>query len=438
MKRCGRRRRNKEIFMADRFRKIKDVLRPWIPGEIIELRNRARTSMRLERAASMHYMPFEPGKFPMGINLYGDAHANTGLGKNVRILIGEFQAAGIPFRLIPIDERDGSLIREEPEGTKEEEDITYSVNVFNIQPPVWECLRRQLPDEALDGHYNIAHWSWETPHMPEEWRPAVDCFDEFWAPSVFIARAIRRFTQKPIRVFHYGIWTKDCESLLLEEERHRGRKKYGIPREAFMVLLMYDARSNVERKNPEASIKAMKKAFGEDSENVCFLIKAKSMDVRERNALKRMCEGLENLCIVEEHLSDEDTQEMIASADVLLSLHRAEGFGLVVAEAMKCGVVPVATDYSATREFMDQSCGCPVQYRLVCTGRTYGVYAKGTIWAEPDVTDAAEKLRRMYDDLGLRQELAAAGRERIRCQLDEEKIGKKIFHRIKNIEKLSL
>ena len=129
----------------------------------------------------------------------------------------------------------------------------------------------------------------------------------------------------------------------------------------------------------------------------------------------------------------QEIRELLAAADVLLSLHRAEGFGLPVAEVMQCGGVPVATDYSSTREFLDDTCGCPVHYRLLRTKKDYSLYRKGTIWADPDVEDAADKLRMLYENPAMRRRLGQSAQARIREMLSVVKSGDRIKRRVLGI-----
>ena len=136
---------------------------------------------------------------------------------------------------------------------------------------------------------------------------------------------------------------------------------------------------------------------------------------------------------VEGLLPWQEAQELLAAADILLSLHRAEGFGLPVAEVMKYGGVAVATDYSSTREFLDATCGCPVRYRLLRTKRDIRLYRRGTIWADPDVTDAAIQLLRLYEEPGLRQQLGTAAQARILGMLDVLSAGERMERRLKSV-----
>ncbi|MBR1470747.1 MAG: glycosyltransferase family 4 protein, partial [Lachnospiraceae bacterium] len=333
-----------------------------------------------------------------------------------------FDAVHLPYSFHHVVEWSG-------EQTETGEQTDYAVNLFHLQPSVWLSFLKQFDRRKLDGHYNIAFWLWETPELPKEWHQVCDFFDEIWVPSVFVARTIRKVTDKPIRVQYYGICKENTE----QPDAQAARRRYQIPAEAFLCLILYDGRSSIERKNPFGSLEAYCRAFPTVPEDVYLVIKGKGFTKADRRKLERKLQGRRHVIWVDGVLSWQETQELLAAADVLLSLHRAEGFGLPVAELMNYGGVAVATDYSSTAEFLDQSCGCPVAYRLLRTKWDHSLYRKGTIWAAPDAEDAAVQLKELYTDPAWRRRLGEAAQERIRGMLCAEKNGKVILRRLEKI-----
>ncbi len=421
------------ILSEEQLQSIKDVLKPFVPRVIINERGRRRMMRRLKELALTRAEKAHDNGRPMGINLYGDRLSGTGLSMSVSALIGEFEAAGIPYSFHQVNEKEGRV------ADGDEEQTDYAVNIFHLQPPVWAYFALHIDRESVDNHYNIAHWAWETPQLPEEWIPAADYFDEIWVPSAFVARAVLRSCPGSlVRVMPHGICAgesgkKDTGEVKQPEGRTITRLRYGISSDAFTVILLYDGRSSTERKNPLDGIRAYQKAFPSDREGACLIVKGKHLERGDRRRIERITGERKDIRFVDGELSYAETQALIGASDVLLSLHRAEGFGLPVAEAMRAGVIPVATDYSATKEIMDENCGMPVRYRMIRTGKSYGVYRRGTIWASPDVEDAAEKLKKLKEDPELRKQLSEAAKKRVWRQLDAKRIGERICERLSRI-----
>ena len=404
--------------------KTKAALRTVVPRALINRRNYHRDELRIRRALAQPVKAYVLGKLPAGVNLYGDFELGTGLSRSVNLLKRDMELAGVPHSLHQVEEFSGIPAGEAKAQTD------YAVNVFHLQPSIVTRLFAQLPIERRDGHYNIAHWAWETPEFPKEWIDACMLFDEIWVPSVFVAKAIRRVSKLPVRVYPHGVYDENAEL----PDGKGIRKLYGIGENTLLCLALYDGLSGTERKNPAAAIRVFEKAFPEHPEDTVLMIKSKGMDFREAARLRAMTRGMRTI-LVEGKLSYEETAAILAGTDVLLSLHRAEGFGLPVAEVMAYGGVVVSTDHSATAEFVNEENGCPVPCRLLRTARDYGIYRAGTVWAQPDEEAAAAMLRRLYEDPALRRKLGAEAEKTIKEKLSAAAIGERIRRRIACITK---
>ena len=124
---------------------------------------------------------------------------------------------------------------------------------------------------------------------------------------------------------------------------------------------------------------------------------------------------------------------LIRLCDVFLSLHRSEGFGLVLAEAMSLGTATVATNWSANTEFMPEGTACLVDWKPVPVGSAYQYEQEGLTWADADAHQAAGYLRRLKDEPAYREEIVRAGQAYIREQLSTQKCAERIAARLDEI-----
>jgi glycosyltransferase involved in cell wall biosynthesis len=134
-----------------------------------------------------------------------------------------------------------------------------------------------------------------------------------------------------------------------------------------------------------------------------------------------------------ERLDREKMNSLIRLCDVFLSLHRSEGFGLVMAEAMSLGTATVATNWSANTEFMTKDCSCLVDAKQIPVGDAYQYAQEGLTWADPDVHQAAGYLKRLKEDETYRKAIARAGQEHIRKTLSREKCAETMKKRLDEI-----
>jgi glycosyltransferase involved in cell wall biosynthesis len=193
--------------------------------------------------------------------------------------------------------------------------------------------------------------------------------------------------------------------------------------------------SGFERKNPFATIEAFKKAFGKSDEDVLLIIKFRPHHYYQNqyNQLKAMTEDWPSIQLIEGHLSKEEVHGLVDNCNCYVSLHRAEGFGLTMAEAMYYGKPVIATAYSSNTDFMNVGNSFLVKYDLVATTEAYGLYPKGSIWAEPDISHTASLMHYVFENYPQAQQVGARAAKEIRSLFNPEVIGQKIRHRLEYI-----
>ena len=128
-----------------------------------------------------------------------------------------------------------------------------------------------------------------------------------------------------------------------------------------------------------------------------------------RRELDAAIAGAGNIRLIEGMLPEADMAGLMAAADIVISLHRSEGFGLVPAQAMALGKPVIATAWSGNLDFMNKDNSALVSYSLVPVHDPEGAFqSDNQSWADANVEDAAEWLRRLAGDADLR---AAHGRK---------------------------
>jgi glycosyltransferase involved in cell wall biosynthesis len=198
---------------------------------------------------------------------------------------------------------------------------------------------------------------------------------------------------------------------------------------------MFDFGSSFERKNPFATVEAFKRAFGKSNPDVLLVLKFANAHLfpQRRQELMDLAEGWSSLQFIDGHLQKEEIHALVNSCDCYVSLHRAEGFGLTMSEAMYYGKPVIATAYSSNMEFMNVGNSFPVKYELVTTTEDYGAYPKGSVWAEPDIDHAASLMQSVFENYQEAQKTGKIAAKEIRSLLNPQAVGIKIKNRLEFI-----
>lgn len=261
----------------------------------------------------------------------------------------------------------------------------------------------------------IAYWAWETPLAPASWARVAPFFHEIWTPSRFTHDAVAerlRGSGRPELVERLRVVPHPAPTPFAGRP---DATAWTASEGAFRALVLFDARSAADRKNPWGAVEAWTRAFPQPSADAVLLLKAVGLDLdpRVRGRLDAILAARSDVRVLDTELDDHGVRALVAACDVLLSTHRAEGFGLVLAEAMACGRAVVATGWSGNTDFMDERCSVLLPYRLVPVVDASAAY-RGSVWAEPAVDAAAAALRRLRADPEERARLGAAAAVRVR------------------------
>lgn len=343
-------------------------------------------------------------KLTRGVNVYGYAFAESGTGQIVRAVAAALAAEGIPYAVVPFTRtisRQQHLFRDLGTAAPSFDTNLICVNADQV-PLFFESMRGQL----LPSARNIGLWAWEVEDFPSALAGSERHLDEVWGISSFTATALARSLTKPVRAFPLPV--------VVPEVRRRTRAELGMP-EGFLFLFCFDYDSVFRRKNPLAAVAAFRQAFLDPVDvraGVVLYIKTTNADrhAAEDETLRAAVAGRENIVIRDAYVTSDDYFSMLDACDCYVSLHRSEGFGLTVAEAMALGKPVISTAYSATLEFANESNSFPVPARIVEVGDDAPPYPPHSRWADPDVSAAAEQMVRVYTDRDAAAEVGARAR----------------------------
>ncbi len=280
--------------------------------------------------------------------------------------------------------------------------------LIHANPPEARMALFARQESQWRGLYRIGYWAWESDLAPASWLDCAAYFHELWVPSPFVAEAFARaFAQAgmagqsaKLRVVPHPVAVPDLAA----------RRSGGPVR----VLTLFDPRSSFERKNPAGAISAWIQAFPESSDRAELVVKslAGAEVYPEFARLKQLVGGRADIDFVCETLDAVAQQAFLQNGDVVLSLHRAEGFGLPLAEAMAAGLAVIATEGTGNGSFMSGETAILIPGRPVPASPLYN--GPGARWLEPDIGAAADALRRLVADAELRQGLGQRARDQMK------------------------
>ncbi len=360
---------------------------------------------------------------PPGVNVIGYARSEHGVGQSTRAFVSALDAAGVTSSVIDFNE--GNLSRTQDLSLEQRfvAEPVHGINVFHINADQMHVAELHLPSHVFE-RFNIGYWAWELPEMLDEHLSGFRRVNEVWVPSTFVQDAISKKSPVPVlRVPHAICFTASAET---------GRRLFALPAGRFLVLTMYDFSSIQERKNPAAALDAFDRAFERNSSEAALVIKTQNADFHPEDlaALRERLAGRNDVVWINETLSRQDVYDLLAACDAFISLHRSEGFGFALAEAMFLGKPVIATNWSGNTDFMRPDNSFPVNFELVRLQRDFSVYRAGQVWAAPDVEHAAWSLRQAVEDGPLRAKISRQAMRTIREDFSPETVGRRIRARL--------
>ncbi|MEA2719950.1 MAG: hypothetical protein QOJ39_1814 [Candidatus Eremiobacteraeota bacterium] len=324
-----------------------------------------------------------------GVNVAGYFRTESGVGEAGRAHVIALTTAGIPTRLVdfsahaPSRGEDVSVAGGGARGDN-------GINLVCVNADQVAKFVAETGPAFFAGRYNIGSWWWELPEFPEIWAGAFRHFDEIWAGTQFIASAIAMKSPIPVVLVPPVVSIGSVRG---------GRKSdFGIADDETMFLFVFDFLSVFARKNPLGVVEAFRRAFPGGTERVRLVIKTINgeYDPANRARLAKAAGADARIGVIDEYFSRGRKNELLGACDAYISLHRSEGFGYTLAEAMALGKPVIGTAWSGPADFMTTSNSFPVRYDIVELTDDHGPYSAGQRWAEPDVDDAARAMRTVF------------------------------------------
>ncbi|MBD8621588.1 glycosyltransferase [Pseudomonas sp. CFBP 13727] len=334
--------------------------------------------------------PVHTSAKPFGVNLIGYAFGELGIGEDVRMAAKSLHAAKIPFTVINYDP--GDSISQNDHSIEEwvGNEFCFSINLFCLTALEHFRFYAENGAQTVNGYYNIGYWPWELQNWPANWIHCFSLVDEIWGSSKHIVDGIRRAG------FHNSILMPMAVSISdLPPSKNVLRAQINIEKNSTAFIFSFDGNSSFRRKNPIAILAAFKEAFPENRKNVALVIKCMRADSESaswrqvQNAAKRD----DRIVIINEVMTKPQVIALYNACDCFVSLHRAEGFGRGIAEALLLGLDVVATNYGGNVDFCRPLDSLLVDFELVETCAQSYVESKANFWAEPTMTHAAFQMR---------------------------------------------
>jgi glycosyltransferase involved in cell wall biosynthesis len=363
-----------------------------------------------------------------GVNIAGYFRAELGVGEAARLLTSAVEAAGIPHSTLTYD---ATLSRTEHAfDERGDRRAPYDVNILCVNADQTRLFARDAGPGFFAGRYTIGYWFWELDPFPAAMHHAFDYVDEVWTATTFVASGIRQIGRRPVTTVPLPVPVPITSPSVT-------RESLALP-PGFLFLFLFDFFSVLERKNPVGLIDAFTRAF-RPNEGPTLMIKTINGERRlvDLERVRAAAAERPDILIVDDYYSAEQKNSLTGLCDCYVSLHRSEGLGLTMAEAMALGKPVIATGYSGNVDFMTPENSYLVSYTTGAVPPGTDPYPQGSPWAEPNLDEAAELMRRVYE---APREAAARGeraREDILTKHDAASSGKVLAARLDEIRSRS-
>jgi glycosyltransferase involved in cell wall biosynthesis len=363
------------------------------------------------------------GRKKNGVDVVGYLQAELGVGEAGRLLVNALRANNLEVGTVNC-----SLTQSRQNYPFEVENrASHSAVVMAVNADQLDIVRHSLGVKFFKDRDVIGQWFWELSEPPKSYRHAFDLVREVWAPTLFIKESLETMAPERVSVVHMPlpIMTPEVDSSLT-------RESFGLDNR-FAFLFTFDFLSVLKRKNPIGLVEAFCEAFSPNEGPVLIL---KSINGNKRmiefEKLKWACRGRTDIIVIDEYFDAIKSATLMAVTDCYISLHRSEGLGLTMAEAMALGKPVIATGYSGNMDFMSDKNSILVPWTLVQVGKDAESYPSDAMWAEPNLGAASVAMRRIFDDQDFARSLGAIAQRDIAENFSPQKTGARMKSRLES------
>jgi glycosyltransferase involved in cell wall biosynthesis len=377
------------------------------------------------RRPPLRRSPAEPD-----IDVIGYLRLTLGLGEAGRLILRSLAASGLNARGLETSLNSSSSRSDDSCESLLVEKSLAPIQLFCINAEQIGYVIDHLGDALRPDSYRIMTPFWELSNLPTACLSAFDLVDEVWAPTRFIQTMLMRSIDKPV--------VRMPLTLEFEPPPRIERSRFNLPKDQFLFFFAFDYFSFLERKNPQAVIEAFKRAFRRKGQELPAMLVLKTLNAEiaqaQSQTLRDSLRENPDVILIEQTLPREATLALIAACDAVVSLHRSEGLGLLIAEAMVLGKPAISTDYSATTELVSPETGYPVDYKLIPVKDGDYPFHEGQHWADADVDHAAWQMREVFSGGDNVARKVSAARAHIRASYGQESVSSRQLKRLRMIE----
>ena len=315
-----------------------------------------------------------------GFNLIGYASSPMGLGEDLRSFAALLGILKIPFSVIDLP-TDSSNSLKNDWGMQTQK--IYPISIFFTSPIEFNLLNQKYPNLFTLGKFKIGYFLWELPDFPEKHANALSMVDHIWCPTSFVQESFIKTIKKVILAIPLPVISPPMSG-------YDFRRALGVPRESFVSLYMFDMHSTVNRKNPHGVIKAFTEFSKNNPDSYLFLKlnRAKSSQLGEFDYIR----DHRNIKVINQILTTNQISDLYRSADCYISLHRSEGFGRTLVEALRHGLYVISTNFSGPRDFLNDENSLLISWEKTIVNQGEYPHCDKSWWSDPSIKDASLKL----------------------------------------------